>query len=164
VIFFKTQMEYSVQQVVDCSQPYGNSGCAGGTMENSFYYIAAKGINHQSAYPYTGRTGSCQSASGIFKIKGHQNINSCSALDNALTTRPISVAVDGQNFPNYRSGIFDNCGTNLSLGALLVGATDVYYRLKIAWGVNWGERGYIRLLKSGNICGICLAGSYPIPN
>jgi len=47
---------------------------------------------------------------------------------------------------------------------LLVGATDVYYRLKNSWGTSWGELGYIRILKGNNVCGICLAASYPIPN
>jgi C1A family cysteine protease len=43
VIFFKQQMEYSVQQLVDCSQSYGNNGCTTGTMVSSFNYISAKG-------------------------------------------------------------------------------------------------------------------------
>lgn len=44
VIFYKTQQEYSAQQVVDCSGSFGNSGCNGGTMENSFNYITKVGI------------------------------------------------------------------------------------------------------------------------
>jgi len=64
---------------------------------------------------------------------------------------------------NYHSGIFDNCGQNLSLAVLLVGATDNFYRLKNSWGTSWGEAGYIRILKTNNICGICLAPSYPLP-
>lgn len=43
VIFYKQQMEYSVQQLVDCSQSYGNNGCTTGTMVSSFNYISAKG-------------------------------------------------------------------------------------------------------------------------
>jgi len=132
-------------------------------MINSFNYIAAKGINTWSAYPYVARVQTCQVSTGFFKIKGYSNVTSCAALDVALTGRPISVAVDGNNFANYRSGIFDNCGTNLSLAALLVGNTELYYTIKNAWGTSWGEGGYIRLLKKTNICGICLAASYPLP-
>jgi hypothetical protein len=84
-------------------------------------------------------------------------------LESALSGRPIPVAIDGQNFASYKSGIFDNCGKNLSLAALLVGATDQYYRVKNSWGTGWGEGGYIRLSRVSNICGICNAGTYPNP-
>jgi cathepsin L len=84
-------------------------------------------------------------------------------LDSALTGRPVSVAVDGTNMVNYRSGIFSNCGTQLTLAALLVGGTDSYYRLKLSWGTGWGEAGYIRLVRATNICGILGAASYPYP-
>ena len=43
VIFYKQQQEYSVQQLIDCSASYGNSGCSSGNMVNSYNYIAAKG-------------------------------------------------------------------------------------------------------------------------
>jgi C1A family cysteine protease len=42
-IFYKTETEYSVQQLVDCSQSYGNSGCNSGNMVNSYQFITAKG-------------------------------------------------------------------------------------------------------------------------
>lgn len=133
-------------------------------MVSSYNYIQAKGVNTWASYPYVGRVQSCQSATGLFKIKGYGNVTSCSALDSALAVRPVSVAVDGRNFASYVSGIYDNCGTTLTLPALLVGATDTYYRLKLSWGTAWGEQGYIRLIKINNVCGICGAASYPLPN
>jgi cathepsin L len=105
----------------------------------------------------------CQVSTGFFKIKDYATASTCTQLDNALVTRPVSVAVDGYNFASYRSGIFDNCGTNVGLALLLVGMTDFYYNLKNSWGVNWGEGGYIRLIKKNNICGICLYPSFPLP-
>lgn len=81
-------------------------------------------------------------------------------MANALAVRPISVAVDGQNFRSYKNGIFYNCGTNLSLAVLLVGMTDQYWALKNSWGRLWGENGYIRIGR-GNTCGVCNAASYP---
>lgn len=70
-------------------------------------------------------------------------------------SQPISVAVDGRNFRSYSSGVFGNCGTTLSYGALLVGGSDFFYKLKLSWGTNFGEAGFIRLEKRENICGIC---------
>lgn len=43
VIFYKTQTEYSVQQIIDCSTSYGNQGCSTGNMINSFNYVKDKG-------------------------------------------------------------------------------------------------------------------------
>jgi cathepsin L len=42
-IFYKTTNEYSVQQVIDCSQSYGNNGCVNGRMDFTFNYIKDRG-------------------------------------------------------------------------------------------------------------------------
>lgn len=39
----KALVEFSVQQIIDCSTSYGNNGCHIGNMINSFRYIADKG-------------------------------------------------------------------------------------------------------------------------
>ncbi|MFM7857852.1 MAG: C1 family peptidase, partial [Flammeovirgaceae bacterium] len=72
------------------------------------------------AYPYKGVVDTCKSSTGFFKIKGYVSIKSCFELENVLATRPISVAVDGRNFRSYSSGIFDNCGTTLTVAGLAV--------------------------------------------
>jgi KDEL-tailed cysteine endopeptidase len=82
-------------------------------------------------------------------------------MELALNRQPVSVAVDGHNMTNYAGGIFSNCGTQLSVAALLVGATDSTYTLKFSWGVGWGEAGYIRLARRGSVCGVCNAYSFP---
>eukprot|EP00919_Chromeraceae_sp_WS-2016_P066595 GHVR01157542.1.p1 GENE.GHVR01157542.1~~GHVR01157542.1.p1 ORF type:complete len:132 (+),score=5.59 GHVR01157542.1:1160-1555(+) len=131
-------------------------------MDYVFNYVKAKGINTWASYPYNAQLGQCRISTGLFKIGGQGAIGDCTSLANALMIRPISVAVDGNNFQNYRSGVFSNCGTNLSLAVLLVGMTDSYWNLKNSWGTAWGENGYIRISR-GNTCGVCSAGSYPTP-
>ena len=49
---------------------------------------------------------------------------------------------------------------------LLVGFGSNYYKLKNSWGIDWGEKGYIRLLRDLNLrygqCGILYYSLYPI--
>ncbi len=43
VIDYQQQTEYSAQEIVDCSQSFGNVGCVGGHMANSYAFIKSKG-------------------------------------------------------------------------------------------------------------------------
>ena len=113
-----------------------------------------------NSYPYVGYLSACKTSGGFFRIGNYSSVRDCVTLANSLTSRPISVVVDAHNFQFYNSGIFSNCGTNLSLGALLVGMNDYSWNVKLSWGTNWGEKGYIRLSR-GNTCGICSYASYP---
>ena len=48
-------MSLSAQQLVDCSDTYGNKGCEGGTVQNAFQYVHEEGgLCTNSTYPYIG--------------------------------------------------------------------------------------------------------------
>ncbi|EER13206.1 Chymomexicain, putative, partial [Perkinsus marinus ATCC 50983] len=53
---------FSVQQIVDCSQPYGNKGCIGGSRRQSYKYVMGNGIVKQASYPYEAKVGSCKTS------------------------------------------------------------------------------------------------------
>ena len=158
---FGSLKSFSEQQLVDCSNKYGNQGCNGGLMDNAFKYVKDNGICDESDYAYVAKQHfKCSVKGGDFKISGFTDIKNCNDLANGLTGRPISVAVDASNWSKYSSGVFSNCNTSLNHGVLLVGATDDYWKVKNSWSAKWGESGYIRLAR-GNTCGICNVASYP---
>ena len=152
---------FSEQQLVDCAYlTYGNQACNGGLMDNAFKYVKKLGITHQDKYPYVAKKQTCKIQGGDFKITGYVDIKTCDALANALTSRPISVAVDASNWSTYSGGIFTNCKASLNHGVTLTGMTENYWHVKNSWGAKWGESGYVRLAR-GNTCGICNQASYP---
>lgn len=77
------------------------------------------------------------------------------ALMKAVANQPVAVAIDagGKDFQFYSEGVFTgDCGTELNHGVAVVGygATQdgtKYWIMKNSWGTDWGEKGYIRMLR-----------------
>merc|ERR1712203_47573 len=89
---------------------------------------------------------------------------SSSALQSALNTGPVSVAIEAdQNaFQGYTGGVITSgCGTQLDHGVTAVGYTSDYFIVKNSWGTSWGNQGYVYIGSSGNVCGIHSDASYP---
>eukprot|EP01006_Ploeotia_vitrea_P047444 TRINITY_DN67127_c1_g2_i2.p1 TRINITY_DN67127_c1_g2~~TRINITY_DN67127_c1_g2_i2.p1 ORF type:complete len:173 (-),score=16.35 TRINITY_DN67127_c1_g2_i2:277-795(-) len=93
-------VEYSEQQLVDCSGSYGNMGCNGGLMDFAFQYVLDNGIETEKQYPYHGIDESCHADSSKFThpVKAYTDVPSgnCDALANALQKSPVSIAVDAE--------------------------------------------------------------------
>lgn len=167
----------STQQITDCSKAWGNSGCSGGLMTNSFKYLMDVGGQESPAdYPYTGKDGKCNFNKDKIaaKIGGYQEVppSSCTGLLDALSKQPVSSAINATPIQFYKSGIFDlkSCSPNPDHGTGVVGyGTENgrnFWIVKNSWGVGWGEQGYIRMSRDvladkGGICGICVEASYP---
>ena len=142
-----TMTLFSEQQLIDCSRNFGNNGCQGGLQQNAYEYIIYNGgITSESEYPYTAENGNCQQSESVYTIKNFQSISAGDVkyLASALQQQPIAIAVDASQWQLYGSGVFDNCGTKLDHGVLLVGYNNEYWTVKNSWGTGWGESGYIR--------------------
>jgi C1A family cysteine protease len=167
----------SEQKLIDCSSRFGNSGCNGGLPSRAYkYVIAHKGLCSESAYPYTAKTGTCQtSCPSVAKIKKFKRIrrNHLDGLKAALTQQPISVVINADQLQHYESGVFDGaCSAQINHAVLAVGyGTDSdsnldYWLVKNSWGAAWGEEGYFRLSRKGGIgpgkCAIATGATFPI--
>ena len=57
--------DLSEQQLVDCvnaDRGFDSSGCDGGWPHDAFNYVQQTGLASEAAYPYTARTGQCNTA------------------------------------------------------------------------------------------------------
>ena len=159
-------LNFSEQQLVDCSGSYGNQGCNGGLMESAMKYTAQYGLEQETAYPYTGKDGKCKydKSKATTLNKGYKAANGDSGLEAALKNGPVSVSIEADQavFQGYTGGVLNSqsCGTNLDHGVLAVGyGTENgqgYWIVKNSWGTSWGEKGYVRIARASGkgICGI----------
>ena len=97
------EVEFSEQQLVDCSTSYGNKGCQGGELEYAFDYLLDKGVNTEIKYPYTGKNDNCKAFNGgPYKLAGYSRDVTCEGLRKALLNGPVAVAVDAIYWSFYK--------------------------------------------------------------
>ena len=180
-IKYKVLNLYSEQQVVDCDR-VGSAGCLGGNEDLVWQWInTVGGITLSSNYPYTSgstgvegvcRTNVVRDPKTISKKTVLVQSNSPTALINAITIQPVTVAIAGGSpiFQFYVSGTLNDlaCGAVLDHAILAVGyGIDSkgipFIRCKNQWGPSWGDKGYINIAAtSANICGILSDAAYPV--
>lgn len=174
-----TLISLSEQNLLDCSNAFGNEGCIGGLSDYAFKYIQTNGgVNTEAAYPYEGRPSNCRYNPNIevVTLKGFVDIPR--GDENKLTEAianvgPIAIALDASHpsFAFYSEGIYYEpaCSsqvsdhTALAVGYGTIGTNTDYYLVKNSWGTNWGEKGYVRMARNkNNNCAIATYASYPL--
>jgi hypothetical protein len=173
----------SLQQLVDCD----NHQCGGGFMSDFYQYmVGSDGVCTSAEYPATPTNicsdgMSCQSnpvcsatkcaATTTVQVLNYTTVSNEDDLAVALAGGPVavSVAASGAAFEAYTSGVLDDpsCGSIGNHAMLLVGmgksrAGVSYWTLKNSWGPDWGEHGYIRIVRGKNMCGIAMDAVYPV--
>jgi len=172
-------VSFSEQQLVDCSKKYGEMGCSGGSMDGGFQYAGKNSICTEDSYPYKAKNGICLASNcdvglPVGGVTGFKDVKvqDTNALMSAVAQQPVSVAIEADKmvFQLYHGGVLDGaCGVKLDHGVLAVGygteGGKDYWLVKNSWGAQWGEGGYLRILrgvaKEGE-CGIKLDPSYPV--
>jgi cathepsin L len=154
----------SPQNVVSCTPNPdncgGTGGCNGAIAELGFTYIKNNGIATEADWPYKQVTGTCNEASHtkVATVTGCVKLieNNYTDLMTAIATiGPIAVSVDASKWSSYSKGVYNGCDIekdyDIDHAVQLVGygtdsGTD-YWIVRNSWGPNWGEAGYIRLLR-----------------
>jgi len=160
-------VKVSAQALVDCvPNPQhcgGSGGCDGATGELAYAFMRDHGIPLESELPYHAKTGTCAQASlaGAWRSSRRVRLDGWNALPSnqleplktALVQQgPVVVAVDGNNWFNYDSGVFDGCDKDAILGHAVLAkgfgedSGKKYWLIQNSWGSDWGENGHIRML------------------
>jgi cathepsin H len=167
------------QQLVDCAGGFKNHGCNGGLPSQAFQYLMwTGGQEAETAYPYTARDGRCafKTQSVVAKISNEFNITegdeSDTGLPGAIVKNPVSICYQVvSDFRNYKSGVYQsthckNGPHDVNHAVLAVGygteSSLPYYWVKNSWGTSFGIKGYFKIIRNKNMCGLATCSSYPI--
>ena len=166
---------FSEQQLVDCVKK--DNGCNGGEMIDAFEYVSKNQVCSEDEDPYKARDGKCITCNSPIEFSGCKIIpsNNQLALKEAVAFMghvSVRIQADQPIFREYTGGIIknDSCETNVDHGVLVVGYGEdegvKYWLVKNSWGEEWGERGYVRILReesenSIGICAIASSASFP---
>jgi C1A family cysteine protease len=174
----KKLTDLSIQQMIDCSEFFGNKGCDGGLMTTTFGYTQMFGVEPESGYQYAAEAGECKQDSerAVFKNNGYEEVpqNDSLALKKAVARQPVAVGIEASSLTVqlFKSGVITSgCEANLNHAVLIVGY-DVdkngqeYWIVKNSWSPKWGLKGYFHIAMGSQnsgmgVCGINLLASYP---
>jgi len=156
----------SAQQINSCDKR--DDGCNGGNTETAYKYVhGAGGIELNKDYPYTsggGRTGKCKFVKSkvALDIKGYVSVSRGEAnLEKALNEGPVSVCLAASSWQFYTGGILKKCDKQVDHCVQATGYTSQYWSVRNSWSTDWGEDGYIRLMRGKDLCKIADDVTYP---
>lgn len=156
----------AMQQLVDCDVTTGDHGCNGGNPPIAFQYIIRNnGLDSLASYPYTGRNGQCKFNPSTVQARvaswGYISTNDNENAMGQYTYQygPPSACVDAHQWQFYRGGVVtSNCGLQLDHCVQITGWQTMnninVWNVRNSWGTDWGESGYIYLMRGSNICAI----------
>lgn len=173
--------ELSEQFLIDCMS-YEDDGCDGGYLDYVFGLIVEDKIwpPERLDYPNTGNSNRCDN--DVYrKIKNRKGKPSCSSFyqfeneDEEFIMKlvalvgPVSAAVEvTEEMLLYKGGIIFAPNQDVNHAVIIVGyGVDAdsglkYWLIKNSWGEDWGENGYMRVLRGSNSFGISSHILFPL--
>ncbi|OCT56373.1 cathepsin W [Xenopus laevis] len=160
----------SEQQVIDCS--LCRDGCLGGYSWDAFITVLnQRGLTSENTYPYTGYKSKCRK--GLKPIGWIHDFEMLQKNETAMASHvadrgTLTVTINHAPLKHYQKGIVDtlrsNCDPNYVDHVVLIvgylGANKLpQWILKNSWGEDWGEKGFFRMFRGKNACGIT---KYPV--
>eukprot|EP00401_Gymnodinium_catenatum_P065832 CAMPEP_0117487712 /NCGR_PEP_ID=MMETSP0784-20121206/16137_1 /TAXON_ID=39447 /ORGANISM="" /LENGTH=372 /DNA_ID=CAMNT_0005282369 /DNA_START=122 /DNA_END=1240 /DNA_ORIENTATION=- len=158
----------------------GQGGCSGSTVELAMAYVEDAGLMMDEDIPYSGVEGKCGyptrgpalessllahtqwTQTGGYDMFGLRHWyrlpeNKAAPLMHAVAEGPVAISVSAGRWTDYAHGIFDGCPKDVVLDHAVVlfgysqeGDTK-YWLVRNSWGGQWGEKGYIRLLRRSSV-------------
>jgi len=136
----------SPEQITQCA-PIAQ-GCGGGWTEVAYGYVKkAGGIETDAAYPYTsylGVTGEChvEKSQEVVTVNSYTTVSGETDMANyVLSTGPLSVCLDANNWSTYTGGVMTVCGNQVDHCVQAVGvdtsSTGGYWIVRNSWGTSW---------------------------
>jgi len=167
---------FSAQQLVSCvpnpQECGGEGGCRGATAELAMDWVMNHGCPEEFEVPYSGSQSACDTThqettklanassagAGSWGMKRWERLpeNQYEPLMRAVVELgPVAVSVAATTWHTYSHGIFDSCSADAIIdhAVLLDGYGEdqssgaKYWLIQNSWGQDWGEKGFIRVLR-----------------
>eukprot|EP00442_Polarella_glacialis_P055757 CAMPEP_0115103546 /NCGR_PEP_ID=MMETSP0227-20121206/34677_1 /TAXON_ID=89957 /ORGANISM="Polarella glacialis, Strain CCMP 1383" /LENGTH=330 /DNA_ID=CAMNT_0002500079 /DNA_START=36 /DNA_END=1028 /DNA_ORIENTATION=+ len=161
----------SPEDLVSCET--ADAGCGGGQLPNAWKYLQKTGIVTDSCFPYLAGNGTapaCATKCADGKSFTRTKVSSAYAIKGAvnmqkdiMTNGPIQVAfLVYKSFMAYSSGVYQKHiyellpegGHAVKVLGWGVEEGTPYWLVANSWDTTWGEKGFFKIVRGKNACGI----------